>query len=168
MRKWRIKSRKLLATLLAAAMLLVMIPTTLVDTALAANYVTVEDGEAYFWNERGLRELIAADPNGSVNFAKSATQLDDSNATLTITSDLTIPKGFSVYMNYGQLVVSSGVTLTVEGYLEASFGKVSGSVVAAEGATYYLFSEASTGAQLASALPKLGAAAAADTSGAYC
>lgn len=40
MRKWRIKSRKILATLLAAVMLLVMIPTTLVDTALAANYVT--------------------------------------------------------------------------------------------------------------------------------
>lgn len=166
MRKWRIKSRKILATLLAAVMLLVMIPTTMVDTALADNYVTVEDGETYFWNEQGLRELIAADPNGSVNFVKSATQLDDSNATLTITSDLTIPKGFSVYMNYGQLAVSSGATLTVEGQLEALYNKVSGSIVAAEGATYYLFSEASTGAQLAANLPKLGAAAAADTSGA--
>ena len=166
MRKWRIKSRKILATMLAAVMLLVMIPTTLVDTALADNYVTVEDGETYFWNEQGLRELIAADPNGSANFAKSATQLEDSNAALTITSDLTIPKGFSVYMNYGQLVVSAGATLTVEGQLEAGFGKVSGSIVAAEGATYYLFSEASTGAQLAANLPKLGAAAAVDTSGA--
>lgn len=166
MKKWRIKSRKILATLLAAVMLLVMIPTTLVDTALADNYVTVEDGETYFWNEQGLRELIAADPNGSANFAKSATQLEDSNATLTITSDLTIPKGFSVYMNYGQLVVSAGATLTVEGQLEAGFGKVSGSIVATESATYYLFSEASTGTQLTSALPKLGAAAAADTSGA--
>ena len=44
MRKWRIKSRKILATLLAAVMLLVMIPTTMVDMALAANYVTDKDG----------------------------------------------------------------------------------------------------------------------------
>ncbi len=167
MRKWRIKSRKILATLLAAVMLLVMIPTTLVDTALAANYATDEDGNTYFWSEQGLRELIAADPDGSAHFAKSATQLDNSNATLTITSDLTIPKGFSVYMNYGQLVVSAGATLTVEGQLEAGFGKVSGSIVATEGATYYLFSEASTGAQLTADLQKLGAAAAADTSGAH-
>ena len=43
---------------------------------------------------------------------------------------------------------------------------MSGSIVATEGATYYLFSEASTGAQLASDLPKLGAAAAVDKSGA--
>ena len=167
MRKWRIKSRKILATLLAAVMLLVMIPTTLVDTALAANYATDEDGNTYFWSEQGLRELIAADPDGSAHFAKSATQLDNSNATLTITSDLTIPKYFSVYMNYGQLVVSAGATLTVEGQLEAGFGKVSGSIVATEGATYYLFSEASTGAQLTADLQKLGAAAAADTSGAH-
>lgn len=48
MRKWRIKSRKILATLLAAVMLLVMIPTALVDTALAANYATDEDGNTYF------------------------------------------------------------------------------------------------------------------------
>lgn len=167
MRKWRIKSRKILATLLAAVMLLVMIPTTMVDTALAANYATDEDGNTYFWSEQGLRELIAADPDGSAHFAKSATQLDNSNATLTITSDLTIPKYFSVYMNYGQLVVSAGATLTVEGQLEAGFGKVSGSIVATEGATYYLFSEASTGAQLTADLQKLGAAAAADTSGAH-
>lgn len=166
MRKWRIKSRKILATLLAAVMLLVMIPTTLVDTALAANYVTDKDGNTYFWSEQGLRELIAADPDGYVCFAKSAAQLEDSNATLTITSDLTIPKNFGVYMGNGQLVVSSGKTLTVEGQLEALYNKVSGSIVAAEGATYYLFSEASTGAQLASNLPKLGAAAAVDTSGA--
>lgn len=57
MRKWRIKSRKILATLLAAVMLLVMIPTTLVDTALAANYATDEDGNTYFWSEQGLREI---------------------------------------------------------------------------------------------------------------
>lgn len=167
MRKWRIKSRKILATLLAAVILLVMIPTTMVDMALAANYVTDKDGNTYFWSEQGLRELIAAAPDGSAHFAKSATQLDNSNATLTITSDLTIPKCFSVYMNYGQLVVSAGATLTVEGQLEAGFGKVSGSIVATEGATYYLFSEASTGAQLTADLQKLGAAAAADTSGAH-
>ena len=167
MRKWRIKSRKILATLLAAVMLLVMIPTTLVDTALAANYVTDEDGNTYFWSEQGLRELIAADPDGYVCFAKSAAQLEDSNATLTIASDLTIPKGFGVYMGEGRLEVSSGKTLTVEGQLEAGYDKVSGSVVVAEGATYYLFSEASTGAQLTADLQKLGAAAAADTSGAH-
>lgn len=166
MRKWRIKSRKILATLLAAVMLLVMIPTTLVDTALAANYVTDKDGNTYFWSEQGLRELIAAAPDGYVCFAKSAAQLEDSNATLTIASDLTIPKGFGVYMGEGRLEVSSGKTLTVEGQLEAGYDKVSGSVVATEGATYYLFSEASTGAQLASDLPKLGAAAAVDKSGA--
>lgn len=166
MRKWRIKSRKILATLLAAVMLLVMIPTTLVDTALAANYVTDEDGNTYFWSEQGLRELIAAAPDGYVCFAKSAAQLEDSNATLTIASDLTIPKDFGVYMGEGRLEVSSGKTLTVEGQLEAGYDKVSGSIVATEGATYYLFSEASTGAQLASDLPKLGAAAAVDKSGA--
>lgn len=166
MRKWRIKSRKILATLLAVVILLVMIPTTMVDMALAANYVTDKDGNTYFWSEQGLRELIAAAPDGSAHFAKSATQLDNSNATLTITSDLTIPKCFSVYMNYGQLVVSAGATLTVEGQLEAGFGKVSGSIVATEGATYYLFSEASTGAQLTADLQKLGAAAAVDKSGA--
>lgn len=167
MRKWRIKSRKILATLLAAVMLLVMIPTALVDTALAANYATDEDGNTYFWSEQGLRELIAADPDGYVCFAKSAAQLEDSNATLTIASDLTIPKGFGVYMGEGRLEVSSGKTLTVEGQLEAGYDKVSGSVVATEGATYYLFSEASTGAQLTANLQKLGAAAAADTSGAH-
>lgn len=166
MKKWKIKSRKILATLLAAVMLLVMIPTTLVDTALAANYVTDKDGNTYFWSEQGLRELIAADPDGYVCFAKSAAQLEDSNATLTISSDLTIPKDFGVYMGEGRLEVSSGKTLTVEGQLEAGYDKVSGSVVVAEGATYYLFSEASTGAQLASDLPKLGAAAAVDKSGA--
>lgn len=167
MRKWRIKSRKILATLLATVMLLVMIPTTLVDTALAANYVTDKDGNTYFWSEQGLRELIAADPDGYVCFAKSAAQLDNSNATLTIASDLTIPKGFGVYMGEGRLEVSSGKTLTVEGQLEAGYDKVSGSIVATEGATYYLFSEASTGAQLTADLQKLGAAAAADTSGAH-
>lgn len=167
MRKWRIKSRKILATLLAAVMLLVMIPTTMVDTALAANYVTDKDGNTYFWSEQGLRELIAAAPDGYVCFAKSAAQLEDSNATLTIASDLTIPKGFGVYMGEGRLEVSSGKTLTVEGQLEAGYDKVSGSIVAAEGATYYLFSEASTGAQLTADLQKLGAAAAADTSGAH-
>ena len=167
MRKWRIKSRKILATLLAAVMLLVMIPTTLVDTALAANYATDEDGNTYFWSEQGLRELIAAAPDGYVCFAKSAAQLEDSNATLTIASDLTIPKGFGVYMGEGRLEVSSGKTLTVEGQLEAGYDKVSGSIVATEGATYYLFSEASTGAQLTADLQKLGAAAAADTSGAH-
>ena len=167
MRKWRIKSREILATLLAAVMLLVMIPTTLVDTALAANYVTDKDGNTYFWSEQGLRELIAAAPDGYACFAKSAAQLEDSNATLTIASDLTIPKDFGVYMGEGRLEVSSGKTLTVEGQLEAGFDKVSGSIVATEGARYYLFSEASTGAQLASDLPKLGAAAAADTSGAH-
>lgn len=166
MRKWRIKSRKILATLLAAVMLLVMIPTTLVDTALAANYVTDRDGNTYFWSEQGLRELIAAAPDGYVCFAKSAAQLEDSNATLTIASDLTIPKDFGVYMGEGRLEVSSGKTLTVEGQLEAGYDKVSGSIVATEGARYYLFSEASTGAQLASDLPKLGAAAAVDKSGA--
>lgn len=166
MRKWRIKSRKILATLLAAVMLLVMIPTTLVDTALAANYATDEDGNTYFWSEQGLRELIAAAPDGYVCFAKSAAQLEDSNATLTIASDLTIPKGFGVYMGEGRLEVSSGKTLTVEGQLEAGYDKVSGSIVAAEGATYYLFSEASTGAQLTADLQKLGAAAAVDKSGA--
>lgn len=166
MRKWRIKSRKILATLLATVMLLVMIPTTLVDTALAANYATDEDGNTYFWSEQGLRELITAAPDGYVCFAKSAAQLDNSNATLTIASDLTIPKGFGVYMGEGRLEVSSGKTLTVEGQLEAGYDKVSGSVVVAEDATYYLFSEASTGAQLASDLPKLGAAAAVDKSGA--
>ena len=167
MRKWRIKSRKILATLLAAVMLLVMIPTTLVDTALAANYATDEDGNTYFWSEQGLRELIAAAPDGYVCFAKSAAQLEDSNATLTITSDLTIPKDFGVYMGEGRLEVSSGKTLTVEGQLEAGYDKVSGSIVATEGARYYLFSEASTGAQLTADLQKLGAAAAADTSGAH-
>lgn len=167
MRKWRIKSRKILATLLAAVMLLVMIPTTLVDTALAANYVTDKDGNTYFWSEQGLRELIAAAPDGYVCFAKSAAQLEDSNATLTITSDLTIPKDFGVYMGEGRLEVSSGKTLTVEGQLEVGYDKVSGSVVAAEGATYYLFSEASTGAQLTADLQKLGAAAATDKSGAH-
>lgn len=167
MRKWRIKSRKILATLLAAVMLLVMIPTTLVDTALAANYATDEDGNTYFWSEQGLRELIAAAPDGYVCFAKSAAQLEDSNATLTIASDLTIPKDFGVYMGEGRLEVSSGKTLTVEGQLEAGYDKVSGSIVATEGATYYLFSEASTGAQLTADLQKLGAAAAADTSGAH-
>lgn len=167
MRKWRIKSRKILATLLVAVMLLVMIPTTLVDTALAANYATDEDGNTYFWSEQGLRELIAAAPDGYVCFAKSAAQLEDSNATLTIASDLTIPKDFGVYMGEGRLEVSSGKTLTVEGQLEAGYDKVSGSIVATEGATYYLFSEASTGAQLTADLQKLGAAAAADTSGAH-
>ena len=167
MRKWRIKSRKILATLLAAVMLLVMIPTTMVDTALAANYVTDKDGNTYFWSEQGLRELIAAAPDGYVCFAKSAAQLEDSNATLTIASNLTIPKGFGVYMGEGRLEVSSGKTLTVEGQLEAGYDKVSGSIVATEGATYYLFSEASTGAQLTADLQKLGAAAAADTSGAH-
>lgn len=167
MRKWRIKSRKILATLLAVVMLLVMIPTTLVDTALAANYVADKDGNTYFWSEQGLRELIAAAPDGYVCFAKSAAQLEDSNATLTIASDLTIPKDFGVYMGEGRLKVSSGKTLTVEGQLEAGYDKVSGSIVANEGARYYLFSEASTGAQLTADLQKLGAAAAADTSGAH-
>lgn len=167
MKKWRIKSRKILATLLAAVMLLVMIPTTMVDMALAANYVTDKDGNTYFWSEQGLRELIAADPDGYVCFAKSAAQLEDSNATLTIASDLTIPKGFGVYMGEGRLEVSSGKTLTVEGQLEAGYDKVSGSIVATEGATYYLFSEASTGAQLTADLQKLGAAAATDKSGAH-
>ena len=167
MRKWRIKSRKILATLLAAVMLLVMIPTTLVDTALAANYVTDKDGNTYFWSEQGLRELIAAAPDGYVCFAKSAAQLEDSNATLTIASDLTIPKDFGVYMGEGRLEVSSGKTLTVEGQLEVGYDKVSGSIVATEGATYYLFSEASTGAQLTADLQKLGAAAATDKSGAH-
>ena len=167
MKKWRIKSRKILATLLAAVMLLVMIPTTMVDMALAANYVTDKDGNTYFWSEQGLREVIAADPDGYVCFAQSAAQLEDSNATLTIASDLTIPKGFGVYMGEGRLEVSSGKTLTVEGQLEAGYDKVSGSIVATEGATYYLFSEASTGAQLTADLQKLGAAAATDKSGAH-
>lgn len=167
MKKWRIKSRKILATLLAAVMLLVMIPTTLVDTVAADMTYVEQDGNTYFWSEQGLRELIAADPDGYVCFAKSAAQLEDSNATLTIASDLTIPKGFGVYMGEGRLEVSSGKTLTVEGQLEAGYDKVSGSIVATEGATYYLFSEASTGAQLTADLQKLGAAAAADTSGAH-
>lgn len=69
-------------------------------------------------------------------------------------------------MGEGRLEVSSGKTLTVEGQLEAGYDKVSGSIVATEGATYYLFSEASTGAQLTADLQKLGAAAAVDKSGA--
>lgn len=167
MKKWRIKSRKILATLLAAVMLLVMIPTTLVDTALAANYVTDKDGNTYFWSEQGLRELIAAAPDGYVCFAKSAAQLKDSNATLTIASDLTIPKGFGVYMGEGRLEVSSGKTLTVEGQLEVGYDKVSGSVVqGGENGRYYRFVLAKNGTELISGLQGMGRAAASASDGA--
>lgn len=167
MRKWRIRSRKILAALLAAVMLAVMNPTTLVDAAAADGSYAEKDGEFYFWDEQGLRKLIEEKPDSYALFARSAAQLDDSNATLTITSDLTIPEDFCVYMGDGRLVVSAGATLTVNGQLEVGYDKVSGSVVrGSEDASYYRFVLAENGEELVSGLKGLGEAAATAKDGA--
>ena len=89
MRKWRIKSRKILATLLAAVMLLVMIPTTLVDTAAADMTYVEQDGWFYFWDEQGLKDILTANADSEwipMRFAASQSELDDSTGTMTCTA----------------------------------------------------------------------------------
>lgn len=165
MRKWRIKSRKILATLLAAVMLLVMIPTTLVDTAAADMTYVEQDGWFYFWDEQGLKDILTANADSewiSMRFAASQSELDDSTGTMTLNSSVTIPAKAYVHMRDGQLKVTALRKLTVQGTLVTRVDRaVTGSVSVEGDGVYCKYSDVTDGASLVSELKKLGDMAAA-------
>lgn len=165
MRKWRIKSRKILATLLAAVMLLVMIPTTLVDTAAADMTYVEQDGWFYFWDEQGLKDILTANADSEwipMRFAASQSELDDSTGTMTLNSSVTIPASAYVHMRDGQLKVTALRKLTVQGTLVTRVDRaVTGSVSVEGDGVYCKYSDVTDGASLVSELKKLGDMAAA-------
>lgn len=165
MRKWRIKSRKILATLLAAVMLLVMIPTTLVDTAAADMTYVEQDGWFYFWDEQGLKDILTANADSDwipMRFAASQSELDDSTGTMTLNSSVTIPASAYVHMRDGQLKVAALKKLTVQGTLVTRVDRaVTGSVSVEGDGVYCKYSDVTDGASLVSELKKLGDMAAA-------
>lgn len=165
MRKWRIKSRKILATLLAAVMLLVMIPTTLVDTAAADMTYVEQDGWFYFWDEQGLKDILTANADSewiSMRFAASQSELDDSTGTMTLNSSVTIPAKAYVHMRDGQLKVTALRKLTVQGTLVTRVDRaVTGSVSVEGDGVYCKYSDVTDGVSLVSELKKLGDMAAA-------
>lgn len=165
MRKWRIKSRKILATLLAAVMLLVMIPTTLVDMAAADMTYVEQDGWFYFWDEQGLKDILTANADSEwipMRFAASQSELDDSTGTMTLNSSVTIPAEAYVHMRDGQLKVAALRKLTVQGTLVTRVDRaVTGSVSVEGDGVYCKYSDVTDGASLVSELKKLGDMAAA-------
>ncbi len=165
MRKWRIKSRKILATLLAAVMLLVMIPTTLVDTAAADMTYVEQDGWFYFWDEQGLKDILTANADSEwipMRFAASQSELDDSTGTMTLNSSVTIPAKAYVHMRDGQLKVTALRKLTVQGTLVTRVDRaVTGSVSVEGDGVYCKYSDVTDGVSLVSELKKLGDMAAA-------
>lgn len=165
MRKWRIKSRKILATLLAAVMLLVMIPTTLVDTATADMTYVEQDGWFYFWDEQGLKDILTANADSEwipMRFAASQSELDDSTGTMTLNSSVTIPAEAYVHMRDGQLKVAALRKLTVQGTLVTRVDRaVTGSVSVEGDGVYCKYSDVTDGVSLVSELKKLGDMAAA-------
>lgn len=165
MRKWRIKSRKILATLLAAVMLLVMIPTTLVDMAAADMTYVEQDGWFYFWDEQGLKDILTANADSEwipMRFAASQSELDDSTGTMTLNSSVTIPAEAYVHMRDGQLKVAALRKLTVQGTLVTRVDRaVTGSVSVEGDGVYCKYSDVTDGVSLVSELKKLGDMAAA-------
>ena len=165
MKKWRIKSRKILATLLAAVMLLVMIPTTLVDTAAADMTYVEQDGWFYFWDEQGLKDILTANADSDwipMRFAASQSELDNSAGTMTLNSSVTIPASAYVHMRDGQLKVAALRKLTVQGTLVTRVDRaVTGSVSVEGDGVYCKYSDVTDGASLVSELKKLGDMAAA-------
>lgn len=165
MRKWRIKSRKILATLLAAVMLLVMIPTAMVDTAAADMTYVEQDGWFYFWDEQGLKDILTANADSEwipMRFAASQSELDDSTGTMTLNSSVTIPAEAYVHMRDGQLKVAALRKLTVQGTLVTRVDRaVTGSVSVEGDGVYCKYSDVTDGASLVSELKKLGDMAAA-------
>lgn len=165
MRKWRIKSRKILATLLAAVMLLVMIPTTLVDTAAADMTYVEQDGWFYFWDEQGLKDILTANADSDwipMRFAASQSELDNSAGTMTLNSSVTIPASAYVHMRDGQLKVAALRKLTVQGTLVTRVDRaVTGSVSVEGDGVYCKYSDVTDGVSLVSELKKLGDMAAA-------
>lgn len=165
MRKWRIKSRKILATLLAAVMLLVMIPTTLVDMAAADMTYVEQDGWFYFWDEQGLKDILTANADSEwipMRFAASQSELDNSAGTMTLNSSVTIPASAYVHMRDGQLKVAALRKLTVQGTLVTRVDRaVTGSVSVEGDGVYCKYSDVTDGASLVSELKKLGDMAAA-------
>lgn len=165
MRKWRIKSRKILATLLAAVMLLVMIPTTMVDTAAADMTYVEQDGWFYFWDEQGLKDILTANADSewiSMRFAASQSELDNSAGTMTLNSSVTIPASAYVHMRDGQLKVAALRKLTVQGTLVTRVDRaVTGSVSVEGDGVYCKYSDVTDGVSLVSEMKKLGDMAAA-------
>lgn len=165
MRKWRIKSRKILATMLAAVMLLVMIPTTLVDTAAADMTYVEQDGWFYFWDEQGLKDILTANADSDwipMRFAASQSELDNSAGTMTLNSSVTIPASAYVHMRDGQLKVAALRKLTVQGTLVTRVDRaVTGSVSVEGDGVYCKYSDVTDGVSLVSELKKLGDMAAA-------
>lgn len=165
MRKWRIKSRKILATLLAAVMLLVMIPTTLVDTAAADMTYVEQDGWFYFWDEQGLKDILTANADSDwipMRFAASQSELDNSAGTMTLNSSVTIPASAYVHMRDGQLKVAALRKLTVQGTLVTRVDRaVTGSVSVEGDGVYCKYSDVTDGVSLVSEMKKLGDMAAA-------
>lgn len=165
MKKWRIKSRKILATLLAAVMLLVMIPTTMVDTAAADMTYVEQDGWFYFWDEQGLKDILTANADSEwipMRFAASQSELDDSTGSMTLNSSVTIPAKAYVHMRDGQLKVAALRKLTVQGTLVTRVDRaVTGSVSVEGDGVYCKYSDVTDGASLVSELKKLGDMAAA-------
>ena len=165
MRKWRIKSRKILATLLAAVMLLVMIPTTLVDMAAADMTYVEQDGWFYFWDEQGLKDILTANADSDwipMRFAASQSELDNSAGTMTLNSSVTIPASAYVHMRDGQLKVAALRKLTVQGTLVTRADRaVTGSVSVEGDGVYCKYSDVTDGVSLVSELKKLGDMAAA-------
>lgn len=165
MKKWRIKSRKILATLLAAVMLLVMIPTTMVDTAAADMTYVEQDGWFYFWDEQGLKDILTANADSEwipMRFAASQSELDDSTGTMTLNSSVTIPAKAYVHMRDGQLKVTALRKLTVQGTLVTRVDRaVTGSVSVEGDGVYCKYSDVTDGVSLVSELKKLGDMAAA-------
>ena len=165
MRKWRIKSRKILATLLAAVMLLVMIPTTMVDTAAADMTYVEQDGWFYFWDEQGLKDILTANADSDwipMRFAASQSELDNSAGTMTLNSSVTIPASAYVHMRDGQLKVAALRKLTVQGTLVTRVDRaVTGSVSVEGDGVYCKYSDVTDGVSLVSELKKLGDMAAA-------
>ena len=165
MRKWRIKSRKILATLLAAVMLLVMIPTTMVDMAAADMTYVEQDGWFYFWDEQGLKDILTANADSEwipMRFAASQSELDNSAGTMTLNSSVTIPASAYVHMRDGQLKVAALRKLTVQGTLVTRVDRaVTGSVSVEGDGVYCKYSDVTDGASLVSELKKLGDMAAA-------
>lgn len=148
MRKWRIKSRKILATLLAAVMLLVMIPTTMVDTAAADMTYVEQDGWFYFWDEQGLKDILTANADSEwipMRFAASQSELDDSTGTMTLNSSVTIPAKAYVHMRDGQLKVAAPRKLTVQGTLVTRVDRAVTGSVSVEGDGVYVNTIPGTG-----------------------
>lgn len=167
MQKLQLTSRKVLAALMAVVMVLTMIPTMLVDSAEAATYVVNNDGY-YFWDEQGLRDVIARcaenEYGGGAHYAVSQSDLTNSNGTLTIRSDLTIPANMRLEMGDGQLVMASGATLTLNGRLVTRADRaVQGKLVITAGAGYWKICVVTDGARLNSELQNSVKAAASDT-----